>query len=239
MSLNKVPFSHIVLKQTKWKFLTYSQALLALITVQVIFSLLLSDGSGSSGTGFNNISMQTNIYGLDGVVMVGGMWAFITGMIVQTRAFRYDDYSVVTNRSTASIANIIVLVMYSFIGTIISVLTLYLLTGTVQLFSHAEFVSRNVIISPLQFAVAFVILLLAASTGYFLSSSFQLSKWFGLLVIAVFVVVIRSLDEYLLTVMLFFFQDGYPLFIVKGSLISIVLFVVSIFLLSRKEVERS
>lgn len=238
MSLNNSSFSHIVFKQTKWKFLTYSQALLALVVIQILFSFLLSSSGPMHGGGFNNINYTTKTYNLDGVLMVGGMWAFITGMIVQTRAYRYDDFSFVTNRFTASIANSIVLVMYSFIGTIISVLTLYIIAGAVQVFLHVQFVSGNVFISPLYFSVSFVILLLATSSGYFFSTAFQLSKWLGILVIVGLIAVVRSLDEQLLTVMLFFFQDGYPLFIVKGSLVSIVLFVVSIFLLTRKEVER-
>lgn len=239
MSLNNSSFSQIVIKQTKWKFLSYSQALLALVVIQIVFSILLSSGSGAMfGGGYNNISVTNRIYSLDGVLMVGSMWAFITAILFQTKAFRLDDYSVVTNRYTASIANSIVLVIYSFIGAIISTLTLYLASVVQLVFSSAEFVSGNIIISPLKFTVLFVIILLGASAGYFLSSSFQLSKWLGLLVIAVCILVVSSLDEQLLTVFLFFFKSGYPLFIVKGSIISVILLVASILLLSRKEVDR-
>lgn len=238
MSLNNSNFSKVVIKQAKWKWKTYSQALVSLVILQIIIAFLTSGGSGMYGGGFNGFNIDIHLYSLDVFIIITCLWAFITALLTQTKAYQQVYFSMVTNRVTANLANIIVLVIYSIIATIITFMSLYIVVATSLLFSETELIRETFLFSPMQFAVALFMILLATASGYFIGAAFYLSKLFGVAIIVLGIFVLLSLEEQMLTVLTFFFEAGYPLFIVNASGVSALLFAFAVIFTSRKEVVR-
>lgn len=238
MSLNKVSFSQTVLKQVKWKVKAYCQTLITLIFIQIGLSILTSGGSITVGGGFNEVNLDIHYYSLDLNVIFTSIWALVTAIVIQTKGYRQNDYSVISTHFTASIANIIVLFIYSFIATIISFMTLYILVAAVQLLGNITIMKESTLIEFSHFGVVFFIFLFASALGYLIGSLFNLSKGLGILIVVFVLLLIESFDTQWETVLTFFFSTGYLSFMLKTLMVSILLFALAIFSLSRKEVNR-
>lgn len=238
MSLNSYSFSQVLWKQVKWKLSAHSQALNTLIIIQIIIAFLGFNASSMSGTGFNGIHLSIHFYSLDVMVFIACIWAFITALLLQRMDYFQDDFAVVTTRFVSTISNSIVLVFYSFIATIITIVSLYIFVVSIQLFTQVELIADGLLINPIQMLVAFSILLLAASSGFFVGALFSFSKILGIVIIGLWIAFINSLEGQLATVLIFFFEAGNLLFIIKAIVLTIILMSLSTLLLSRKEVVR-
>ncbi|RKJ63901.1 hypothetical protein D7X33_25880 [Butyricicoccus sp. 1XD8-22] len=238
MSLNSYSFSQVLWKQVKWKLSAHSQALNTLIIIQIMIVFLGFNASSMSGTGFNGIHLSIHFYSLDVMVFIACIWAFITALLLQRMDYFQDDFAVVTTRFVSNISNSIVLVFYSFIATIITIVSLYIFVVSIQLFTQVELIADGLLINPIQMLVAFSILLLAASSGFFVGALFSFSKILGIVIIGLWIAFINSLEGQLATVLIFFFEEGYLLFIIKAIVLTIILMSLSTLLLSRKEVVR-
>lgn len=239
MSLNHKTFPQVVMTQAKWKTKVYSQALVPLLILQIFMAIFTSGGSGMSSIGMNQVSVESYSYSLDIFLVTTCLWAFITAFLIQTKGYRLTDLSTITNRATGSIANIIVLLVYSIIATIIVYMSLYILVAAVQLIKGIGTFPEVDMFSTIQALVVFFMILLAASSGYFMSSLFYFSKVIGcVLVIGFGYLLFRVLDEQLLTIIKFYFEAGYFLFFVKALITAILLFALPVIFLNGKEVVR-
>ncbi|QCR30809.1 hypothetical protein [Lysinibacillus sp. SGAir0095] len=240
MSLNHKTFHQVVLMQAKWKIKAYSHALVPLLILQIFMGFInYGGGSGMSTIGNGTFSVKIHFYSLDVFLMATCLWAFITAFLIQTKGYRQFDLSTVTTRATGSISNTIVLIVYSFIGAIIVFMSLYILVALIHLFKGISMVPDVSLFNFMHFFIAFLVLLLAASSGYFLSSLFNLSKIIGGVFILVLVYFFfRVLDEQLLTILKFYFEAGYSLFMVKAILTAGILFSLPVIFLNRREVVR-
>ncbi|MCM3390137.1 hypothetical protein LG296_00750 [Ureibacillus chungkukjangi] len=239
MSLTHKTFPQVVLTQVKWKVMAYSQALITLLILQIVMYYFNYSGSGMSTRGNGLLSLQTHFYSLDGFVISTCLWSFVTAYLIQTKDYRKTNLSIVSNRVTGNIANALVLVFYSFIATIIVHMSLYILVAFIQLVKGITMFPDVSLFNFLHFLVSFCLILLAASSGYFLSSLFNLSKILGGLFVIFFgLFLFRVFDEQLLTIMRFYFEAGYLLFIVKALITASLFFTLPVVFLNRKEVVR-
>lgn len=239
MSLNKVSFSQTVLKQVKWKMRAYSQSLITLILIQVTVSILISGGDITMGGGFNEVDINIHYYRLDSYIILSCIWALVIAILIQTKGYHHDDYSVITTRYTANLANIIVLFVYSFIAAIISFMTLYILITLIQLVGNIAVMKEYTLFEFTQFGMVFFIILLAASIGYLIGSIFNLSRGLGILIVVLVLMFNLLLDNQPDVVLTnFLLKTGYISFMLKALTVCILLFVSAIFILSRKEVNR-
>lgn len=171
-SLTKVTLKTVVLKQVKWKAKLYLSALSTLIIVQMIFGFLLFDsGSGSSGRG--NLNVQFSIYSLDTFLMISALWAFISATLFTTKAFRIDDLSVISSRTSSALANIIVIILYSLIAVIIMVSSLYLQLIAVLSWKDNPLILDHFIVSPTILMVCFSIICLFSAIGLLLGNCYK------------------------------------------------------------------
>lgn len=238
MSLTDLTLFQLVVKQAKWKCKAYSQLIFALIVLHLFWILLtVTVGTTSNGFGFNNLTINVQIYSLDSFIMFACLWAFITALLTQTNSYINPDYSVVTNHLSASLANIIVIIIYSFLATIISFLSLYIVAA-IKFIQNVEIIMESSQFTLMQFCVVFLIILLLAAIGYFIGSAFHLHKLFGVGIIILIFLIVRSIEGQLLTVFTFYFQEGDGLFLLKALITVIFLFIVSVVLINRKEVVR-
>ncbi|MFC7688022.1 hypothetical protein [Ureibacillus sp. GCM10028918] len=240
MSLSHKTISQVVLMQTKWKIKTYSHCLIHLLILQILMCFFnYGSGSGMSKRGNETFTVQTNFYSLDVFLMAACLWAFIIAFLLQTKGIRQVDLSIVTNRATGSIANALVLIIYSFLATIVIYMSLYIIVAFIQLFKGIYMYPDVSLFNFMYFFISFFMILLAASSGYFMSSLFNLSMTIGgffVLILGYFI--FRVLDEQLLTLLYFYLEAGYLSFTVKALISAILLFVLPVVFLNWKEVVR-
>ncbi|GAB0170736.1 hypothetical protein LSPCS325_41730 [Lysinibacillus sp. CTST325] len=173
-SLTNISLKTIVKKQVKWKVKLYISALSSLVIVQIIFGILtFSSGSGSSGHGGKNLTVHFSNYSLDTFLFVTAIWAFIVALLFTTKAYRIDDLSVISSRTSSAIANIFVMIIYSFIAVIIMISTYYLQVFGILLVEKKSFIIENLFISPSILLLCFSSLCLFGAIGLLLGTSFK------------------------------------------------------------------
>lgn len=173
-SLTNVTLKTVVQKQVKWKAKLYLSALGTLISLQVLFGLLFFDsGSGSSGHGRGNLHVQFSIYSMDLFLMLSAFWVFITATLFTTKAFRIDDLSVISSRTSSAIANMIVLILYSLIAVVIMVSTLYLQIIVVLMRKENPLLLDQLIVAPTTLMVCFSIICLFGAIGLLLGNCYK------------------------------------------------------------------
>ncbi|MFJ7738202.1 hypothetical protein ACIQ2D_17950 [Lysinibacillus sp. NPDC097287] len=238
-SLTNITLKTIVQKQVKWKAKLYLSALSTLVILQIIFCLLLFDsGSGSSGHGRGNLDVQFSIYSLDIFLMVSAFWAFISATLFTTKAFRTDDLSVISSRTSSAIANMIVIILYSLIAVAIMVASLYLQLIVVLSWKESPFILDDLIVSPTMLMVCFSIICLFGALGLLLGNCYK-----GTATIKVFTTIFLILSLFLLSSKS---VDLSWLLMLPNLLISLVVLVVAalcftlaIWIASKSEVSRS
>lgn len=173
-SSTNISLKTIVQKQVKWKAKLYISALSSLIILQIIFGLLFLDsGSGSSGHGRWNLNVQFSIYSLDIFLFISALWAFISATLFTTKAFRTDDLSVISSRTSSTIANMIVIIFYSLIAVIVMAATLYLQLMAIILLKDTPLLVDQLIISPTILMVCFSIICLFGAIGLLLGNCYK------------------------------------------------------------------
>lgn len=238
MSLNSVTTPQVIWKQVIWKCKAFSQSFITLIGILVVIQLLGWNGSGSSGGGSNQFSVYINYYSLDMIFIITCIWAFIQSLLMQGRIQHQDDYSFVTSRTVSNVSNSIVVTIYSFIATMIAIATLYISTLLYQLFSGIDLIRNGLIINPVEVIVIFMLILLVAASGFFMGSAFHLSKFTGIGVVVLLVVLLNLTPLGIASVIRFLFNGGDLLLILKALVGSILLFGLSTLILNRIEVTR-
>lgn len=240
-SLTKVTLKTVVQKQVKWKAKLYLSALGTLITLQMIFGFLLfGSGSGSSGHGRGNLNVQFSIYSLDTFLMISALWAFISATLFTTKAFRIDDLSVISSRTTSAIANMIVIIFYSLIAVIVMLASLYLQLVAMLLWRNQPLILNHLIASPTLLIVCFSIICLFGAIGLLFGNCYK-----GPATVTVFFT-----TSLILGVLLYTFAslsiDLSKLIALPNSLLSLVIlslaalcFALAIWIASKSEVSRT
>ena len=240
-SLTKMTLKTFVQKQVKWKAKIYLTALSTLIILQVIFGFLLFDsGSGSSGHGRGNLNVQFSIYSLDMFLMISSLWIFISATLFTSKAFRIDDLSVISSRTSSAIANMIVIIFYSLIAVIIMLASLYLQLIAVLLWKDSPLILDHPIVSPTMLMVCFSIICLFGAIGLLFGNCYK-----GPVTVKVFTTIFLISG-----ILLFNFSsqsiDLIGLLMLPNSLLSLVFlsvaalcFALAIWIASKSEVSRT
>lgn len=173
-SLTNLSLKTIVKKQLKWKIKLYISALSSLIILQSIFGFLFfSSGSGSSGYGQQNLDLNFTFYSLDMHLFLSVCWAFISAIIFTTKAYRMDDLSVISSRTSSAIANMIVVMIYSLIAVFIMASTFYLQLLAMLFVKNEPFIIDNFFISPTLFIMSFSIICLFGAIGLLFGNCYK------------------------------------------------------------------
>lgn len=127
MSLVQVNPADAVKNLYLLKLKTLSGAFISMIILQMIGILITFSGYANSGIYSTNLSVQSYYYSSNLVIILTLMWGLISSILITTRAYRYDDFSFVTNRITSHFANILFLLTSSLAGGLGAVLSGFLL----------------------------------------------------------------------------------------------------------------
>lgn len=241
MFLSKSSLGKVVRAQVRFKMTAYTGAVLSLIVVQLIGLIISLNGTGSMGTSIDNISIQVNIVTHDGVFMFVAIWALFVGNLITTKAYRYDDFSFVTTRLSGNIANIIILCMVSVFAGVTTFLSNYLLRVVLLLFGSSSYLkSPGILEDPLSsflnVMMIIILILTAASAGYFGGMLLQKSKVFMVLIPA-FIIAIPVTKSGQAVLQYVFVENESMLFLlVKLVSITIILFTLAVVTSNRLEV---
>ncbi|MEG0259078.1 MAG: hypothetical protein RR651_04320 [Lysinibacillus sp.] len=173
MSLSEVKFSTAVRKQVKWKLRSFSQALLTLIFLQLFFTMLTMDSTSSFGTSNSFFELSIKSFTLDLILIITCIWGLITGLLISTKAYRFDDLAIVASRTTSSVANSIVLVIFSAFGTFTIFAAFYIQVARLSLFGDKAIIYETHSMTLDTILFCFSLLLLSTAIGYVIPISFS------------------------------------------------------------------
>ncbi|GIN86644.1 hypothetical protein J6TS2_30300 [Heyndrickxia sporothermodurans] len=248
MSLIEINQIDIVKKQYFFKLRSYVQIFSTMMILQVIGLLFSIGGVGGSGTSNDNVSVEVSYYSSSTVMMLTFLWAFISAILITTKATRYDDFSFITNRLTSHLSNILFLLTASVIGGITAFLSGYLLKIIIYFFIDIKIInegSMNITVSEILIGIFASILyvLLTCALGYMVGTLVQLHKIFIVLFPGLLIglnmwsiqngkMVIEEITEF------FNSESSLVLFFVKVILTTGLLFSSSIAISNRMEVRK-
>lgn len=187
MYLTEVKLADIVKKQFIYKLKAYISVFNSLLIIQVIAMFLSTNGSsGSYGSGSDGISFSFNLYNGDLIIIVSMLWAFISAIIITTKAYRNDDFVFISNRLSSNLSNIFFLKAASIVAGITAMLSGILFKVIIYLtLDDGNVIGTVVSFRDLVVGIIMSILyiLLFASLGYLVGMLVQFSKWVSLILL--------------------------------------------------------
>ncbi|RKD22978.1 hypothetical protein BEP19_12160 [Ammoniphilus oxalaticus] len=241
MALTKISLAETVKKQYRYKLKANIDALSSLVFVQalaILFSLggVVSSGGGSS-SGF---SYNANYYTADLIIVFTMVWAFTTAITITTKAYRYHDFTFITNRLSSSLSNVLFLVTVSLLGAALSLLAGNLLKFIMYIQLEDPLYGIHVALVEILIGViaTFLYVLLFGALGYFVGTLVQVNKLFAGIFPILF---IGSLIPPAFTlpadiVQFYGFESSLIVFTIKASATVTILFAVSTRIWKRLEV---
>jgi hypothetical protein len=220
----------LVKKQFRFKMNSFKGMFTSLLVLQIIGILLSLNGDGSSGGGSNFFDYRLNYYNGNIIFAFVMIWAFISAILVTTKAYRFDDYSFVTDRLTSHFSTILFLFAASFIAGItvllanrVVILIIYFMQDNVNLTEQTP-----TLLSGLTGIIAMTLyIFLLASLGYLAGNLVQVSKLFIVILPAVtigsvFLETLLTRNPSLIPDVFSFFgmEDSFLLFVLKVTLVS-------------------
>ena len=248
MYLTEVNLFDIVKKQFLYKLKAYLSVFSSLLIIQVVGMLLSMNGSSSMGMSSDGYSLNISYYTGDMVIIFTMLWSFISAIIMTTKAYRDDNFVFVSNRFSSNLSNICFLVFASIVGGITAMLSGFSLKVVMYfILEHGNVMGTIISFQELLLGmiVSTFYVLLVASLGYLIGMLVQISKWFSVLLPAVFFGYLflsaSKGDEASIifeTVKFFAKETSLFLFLLKVIVTAIILFYGSIILSNKMEVRQ-
>lgn len=239
MSLNKISVWQNIWQQFKWKLTTYVNWVVTLIVIQLVLLLLTRASSGQGGFGINMVNVNEHMMSLDGLFIASVIAIFITSINIGNYFTVSDNFSIVTTRMTANISNILFLLFYSIVAALLAVSILYMFAGVkILFFSKASFeFILPITLKTLTIFVSFT--WMVGAIGYCISAFYRVTKWSGVIVVALFIYSItQSKWPFVRSTYEFFSANNNALFEVKACTLACILFALAMLITDRLEVSR-
>ncbi|WP_431028700.1 hypothetical protein [Lysinibacillus sp. LZ02] len=177
MSLNNVSMKHNIKNQVRWKLSSYSSAFMTIIAIQIISSLIFSNGTTYSSLGSAHLSLTILGYSLDGILMFSMLTLFIISTMLASKQMTQENFSIVTTRLTASISTVITQLVLCFIATWTALSSFYIFALVHRLRnSDAQFLIGRVV-EVETILLFFSLLVIVSAAGFFAGSFLQMNKW--------------------------------------------------------------
>lgn len=243
MSLAEVSLSSIIFKQYIYKLKGNSGLVYTLIIAQ-LFGLLLSMGpkSGmSSGDEVLHVSVKT--FSGDTTVFLSFAWIIVIAAILTTKQYQNMEFSLVTNRVSSSLSNIMFLLTCSSFAGITSTLMSVLYRVIMVFTSDQASVIFNGTITTndllLGILVSSLYMILLAAVAYLVRLIIEVNKMFAIIVPVVFIGLLTTNTQFFGDVIKFYvLENSLALFTLKVLITAIILFGMSVLLSNRMEVNR-
>lgn len=246
MSLIEMSLSTVVKRQYSFKLKSYVRVFSSMIVMQILGILFSLNGTGGFSGGSNSVNIDGTYYTADTVIFLTLMWAFMTALLITTKAYRYDDFTFVTNRAASHLSNMLFLLTSSVFGGLMAVLSGFLIKDIIYYFFHTPLLkgADNHTLSIFLTSVFATCLyaLLVSACGYFFGTLIQIHKLF--IVIVPGLIIGTSLinggnDEVFARILkIFYGETSMFLFFIKIVITVGLLFVISMLISNRMEVKQ-
>lgn len=248
MSLAKTSLLENSKKQIRFKLKAYMWAFSSLVVLQVLAILFSMGGTGSMGSGRNEMFIQVQFYSADLVIGFTMLWGFIVGTQITATMYKENEFMFVTNKLSHNLSDAAFLIVVSAIsgvlallaGFLIKVLSYFLLDFTPHINAGLTLDFKHVMVGVIA-TILFVTL--SSSLGYVVGSLVQLHKLFIVILPSVFFgllyIAARFDAEFMLKAFQFYFREtDFFLFVMKVVVTIIGLFMASILISKQLEVRQ-
>ncbi len=246
MSLIEPNLSNVVKKQYAFKLQAFFGTFASLASIQILSILFSIGGVGSSGYGTAGLTVIVTYYSADFIIAGSMFWAFITGILITTRAARYDDFMFVSNRLTSNLANLLFLMTGSVIAGVSTILAGFLQKNISYFFGDSVYGEVSTLFQqPKEVLVAVIAttlyVFLFSMLGYLVGMIIQKNRAFIFLLPGLFTGLIVlggiSNEEAVKAVFNFIFHEpSLLLFFIKVLIVAAVFFTGATALSNRMEV---
>ena len=218
--------------------------------MQMIASLFTLGGVGTTSTSWDTTQITIHYYSSDLIIVFTLIWAFIMGITITQKAYRYSDFAFVSNRFTSNLSNLLFLLTASVVGGISAILVGNVLKVILFFYFGSENSMGGTLLTPpmeliLGMFVTSLYILLLSSLGYFFGMLVQLHKGFFVFLLGLFLGIIifgiRSVEQTNIigSMFMFFYKEtSFLLFMVKTLLTAAILFSCTILISNRMEVRK-
>jgi len=248
MSFVEVKPSELVKKQYFFKMKSYSQVFSSLIFLQLLGIFFSIGPAGGSVSHDNYLEIDYSHYSANMVFLFTMIWAFISAVLITTKAYRYDDFVFVTNRVTSHLSNMLFLATISLIGGLCIYLSGICVKVIVAFFTDGRIVapadSAADASSLFIGALAMVLyLLLVCGFGYLTGMAVQLNKRFIAILPALWLGFMYSngtskIGQFFQKCIHFYtHESSFMIFSIKMLFTIMLLFLLSILISNRMEVK--
>ncbi|WP_210364192.1 hypothetical protein [Bacillus sp. REN3] len=248
MYLADVKMWEVVRKQVRLKLKSYRGMFTSLMIVQILAILISLSGEANQGGSIDNFEYDLRYYSGNMILAFTMIWAFISAIIMTTKAYRFDDYAFIANRLTSHIANVLFLIVASITGGMTTLFSTQVLKVIGLLKLDRDYLSSMVLSVPefmAGLAATILYLFLFTAFGYLAGMLVQKNKLFLLLLPAVFfgsIFIEAFIPEQpaLIPDISKFFggETSFWLFTLKVLLVSSITFGIAIFTTNRTEVRQ-
>ncbi len=239
MFLQEANVISVVQKQYFFKLKANYGVFTSLLMTQ-LFAILFSAfmGTGQSGTSIFNVSLNINYYTGNMIIIFTMIWAFTSGITLNSKASKDGDFAFVSNRLTSNLSNIAFLMTATavaglaamFAGSLLKVIVYYYFP--VENLAGSAFVPFSELVLGVVVSILYVSLF--GALGYLVGALIQMSKLFVFLLPLVFIGLLfiegrMQGDGPLGQLVQFFALETSPfLFLVKAMAVIALLFLFAI-----------
>jgi hypothetical protein len=247
MYLAEVKAWDIIKKQYRYKLKAYFGVFTSLVVIQILVILFSFNGTGMSGGSSASLDYEVRYLTSDFLQVFMMIWAFITAVLITTKAYRFEDASFVTNRWISHVSN----GLFLFTASVFAGITVYLAGHLFKVITFLMKEHSTLIVESLTAAglltgifASILYIFLFASMGYFVGMLVQVNKAFTVVVPVLFVgaLILDGLsgDPALLVNAASFFgsEPSMIVFLVKILGVSFLLLLGSMGVSSRLEVRK-
>lgn len=244
MSSKEVSLRSITLKQYVYKLKGYLGLVYALIIAQVLGLLFSMNPMGSSSTGSNELMVSVQTHSTDIVRFFSIAWIFAIAVLLTTKQYKNIEFSLVSNRISSNLSNLLLLLSYAILGGITSTLIdvvqriiLYFTFDPSRIVLDGFFISTHDLM--LGFWVTSLYMILISSIGYLLRTTMEINKIFAVIAPIGLVGLLRvHAESFMMIFRLFTSESSLSLFTMKIIMGSALFFGISAFLSNRMEVRK-
>ncbi|KHF38898.1 hypothetical protein [Halalkalibacter okhensis] len=249
MYLTELSLFEVIKRQFRYKIKAYLGIFVSLMILQIIAIVFSLNGASSVGSGSDSFSITVSNYSADLVIVFTFLWSFISAILLTTRAYRFDDFSFVTNRLSSSVSTILFLIFACTFAGICAMLSSFLLKTIIYFFFTDLTIAGGIlqtIPDKLMIGTIATILYvtLFGAVGYLIGALTQLHKIFVISIPAVvfgflFIGAPLGVGNVFLWINEFLFQEtSFIIFTAKVIGLSGLCFGSSILMLNRLEVRQ-
>ncbi len=184
-------FIKLTAKQYRYKLRANSGYLAALVLAQILGMVLGCSGSGSGSTGGSTFHLTTHIYSAKLIVIFSVIWSFALAILVSSRGSKDAPFSLLGNRNTDSLSDIVFLLTGCLFGAVTTALSGAALRVVLLPFIHGQIIADGFYPAFGQLGIVafatFMYMLLFSAAGYFSGTLIRISKLF-IIPIGVFII---------------------------------------------------